>query len=339
MHATRPLTEPSAQVPYVSVVMPVRNEARYIRRAIESVLAQSYPADRMEIIVADGMSGDATREIVRSFASSGVSIRVIDNPSLFVPAGLNAAIQQSAGQVIVRIDGHCEIEPDYIRNAVRHLTEGAECVGGPLETVSETAGARAIACAMSSSFGVGGSAFRTIKGKTMLTDTVPFPAFKREVLERAGRFDEEMVRNQDDEYSFRLRKLGLRVLLAADVRSRYYSRMSLRGLMSQNFQYGYWKVRVMQKHPRQMKLRHFIPPLFVAAVLGAGIAAPWLGVVPLAIVVGAYAAANLAASIVTAARNGWEILPKLPVAYAALHLSYGTGFLVGFIKFFDRWGK
>src|SRR5438132_14210048 len=120
---------------------------------------------------------------------------------------------------------------------------------------------------MSSAFGVGGSAFRTVSDRTLLTDTVAFPAFTRAALEKAGAFDEELVRNQDDEYNYRLRKLGAKILLASDVHSRYFSRATLPGLWRQYFQYGFWKVRVMQKHPRQMRLRQFGPPLFVATML------------------------------------------------------------------------
>ena len=167
----------------------------------------------------------------------------------------------------MRVDGHCEIASDYVRRCVEHLRRGeADGVGGSIETIGATPPSRAIALAMSSRFGVGNSAFRTERAATHLVDTVPFPAYTREMMRRAGPFDEELVRNQDDEFNFRIRELGGRILMAADVRSRYESRGSLRSLARQYFQYGYWKVRVMQKHPRQMSARHFVPAAFVSAL-------------------------------------------------------------------------
>ena len=158
---------------------------------------------------------------------------------------MNAAIAAATGDVIVRVDGHCEVPPDFVRRAVLHLSRDAvDCVGGILDTIGETRTARVIAAAMSAPFGVGGSAFRSAdatsphaRAYSMLTDTVAFPAFTREAIARAGWFDEELVRNQDDEYSYRLRRLGGRILLAADMRARYYSRGTLRGLWRQCFEY------------------------------------------------------------------------------------------------------
>ncbi|HEX9004828.1 MAG TPA: glycosyltransferase family 2 protein, partial [Blastocatellia bacterium] len=252
--------------------MPVRNEADYIANSLGAVLEQDYPADLMEIIVADGMSTDATREVVRSLQARFPNVRLIDNPGKIAPTGLNRAINEARGDIIVRVDGHCEIEPDYVRRSVEHLQNDGphgrvDGVGGPIETIGETAMAEVIAAAMSSSFGVGGSAFRTVKGRTMLTDTIAFPTYTREIIERGGEYDEELVRNQDDEYNYRLRKMGANLLLASDVRSRYYSRGTLKKLFKQYFQYGFWKVRVLQKHPRQMSLRQFVPPLFVSSLL------------------------------------------------------------------------
>ena len=329
------------EYPLVSVVMPVRNEADFIESSLGCVLAQDYPADRLEVIIADGMSTDGTREIVQALQAQREGIRLVDNPGRIAPTGLNAAISEAKGEIIVRVDGHCDISPDYVRRCVEHLRhDGVDVVGGPIETVGGTALARVIAVAMGSGFGVGGSAFRTVTDRTMLTDTVAFPAYTRAALDRAGPFDEELVRNQDDEFSYRLRELGFSILLAADVTSRYYSRSSLRKLWRQYLQYGYWKVRVMQKHPRQMRLRHFVPPVFVASLLASGtlaVASP-LGRLAFLSVLGAYVAANLFASVLVAAKSSLANLPVLPIVFAILHLSYGAGFLAGLIRFCRRWG-
>lgn len=327
-------------LPFVSVVLPIRNESASIARSINSVLAQDYPADRYEIIVADGMSTDRTRNIVESFRVKASNLRLIDNPSQIVPTGLNAAIAQARGEIIARVDGHCEIAPNYLRKCALHLlNDDADVVGGPLDTIGETFTARVIAAAMSSTFGVGDSAFRTLSNSSKSTDTVAFPAFKRDIVDAAGPFDEELIRNQDDEYNYRLRKMGARILLAADIRSKYYSRGSLRSLWRQYFQYGYWKVRVMQKHPRQMRPRQFVPVFFVVSILGSLLLLPFslLGPILLSLVVGSYVVANSLAALSVASRKGWGLLALLPIAFAILHVSFGLGFLTGLIKFWNRW--
>jgi hypothetical protein len=212
-------------------------------------------------------------------------------------------------------------------------------VGGPIETIGQSPLARVIAVAMSSKFGVGGSAFRTVTGQTMLVDTIAFPAYTRRAVQKAGPYDEELVRNQDDEYNYRIRGLGGKLLLAADVRSRYYSRSSLYSLWRQYLQYGYWKVRVMQKHPLQMRPRQFAPACFVAAVLGLALASLFssAALIGLFALVGTYVAACLLAMLCSAHRVDWYLLPLLPLCFAILHISYGFGFLVGLVRFAPRW--
>ena len=325
--------------PFVSVIMPIRNEVEYVERSLSAVLRQDYPEDRFEVIVADGTSTDGTLQIIWKIQSKWPQLRLVENPGKIVATGLNAAISRARGEVIVRVDGHCEIAPHYVRRCVEHLrSENSSVVGGPIETVGETPLARVIAAAMSSPFGVGNSAFRTTRHKTLLVDTVPFPAYKRSVIEEAGFADEELVRNQDDEYNYRIRKLGGRVLLAADVTSRYYSRSTLFSLARQYYQYGYWKVRVLQKHPHQMSLRQFVPPAFVASLMISLALISWQGSpIPLLFILVPYGLANLGASLWTAHMQGWGKIFLLPVVFAILHLGYGLGFLWGLLRFSRRW--
>jgi succinoglycan biosynthesis protein ExoA len=326
----------------VSVIMPVRNEEPFIRSSLDAVLAQDYPRGRIEVIVADGMSTDRTRAIVRSLQATHRQLFLIDNPGQIVPTGLNAAIAKAKGDVIIRIDGHCKVAPDYVRRCVEHLErDRVDAVGGPIETVGETPTARVIAAATSSMFGVGGSAFRTTSDITGFSDTVPFPAYTRAIIQRAGPYDEELVRNQDDEYNYRLRKLGAKVLLASDVRSVYFSRSSLKLLWRQYFQYGYWKVRVMQKHPKQMSFRHFVPAAFVAILGAALLAAPFvmIGDYIFVAVAGSYIAATALATFLAGKGVPPGLLPLLPGAFATIHLAYGVGFIAGLVKFRNRWGK
>ncbi len=324
----------------VTVIMPVRNEAGFIRESVSAVIQQDYPLDLMEIIVVDGMSTDETRSIIQEMQTTYPNIRMIDNPGKIVPKGLNLALAQAQGEIIVRVDGHCVIRSDYVRHCVAYLSsENIDGVGGPMETIGETLTSQTIALAMSSSFGVGGSAFRTIRDRKMPVDTVAFPAYRSETIRKAGMFDEELVRNQDDEYNYRLREMGGSILMAPEIRSQYYSRGSFTSLWRQYFQYGYWKVRVMQKHPRQMSLRQFIPPVFVATLSVLALMAPFFiaARLLLAVTASAYLAANLAAALLTASRGGWRYLLSLPIAFAILHISYGAGFLYGLVKFIDCW--
>ena len=328
------------KLPFVSILIPVRNEEFYISRCIQSVLRQAYPQDQIESLIADGISDDNTLSLIQDFQTDYTHINVFENPGKIVPTGLNILIPKAKGDILIRVDGHCVVAPDYVSNCVRHLKiDDVDGVGGPMQTVGEDFISEVIALAMSSKFGVGNSSFRTETGQTKLADTVPFPAYTREIIRKVGLYDEELVRNQDDEYNYRIRDAGGKILLADDVRSTYYSRGSLAKLWKQYFQYGYWKVRVLQKHPKQMSLRQFVPLAFVLSLIISLILAllvPW-GWILLVAILGIYLLTNLAASFAIAKKRGWQFLVLLPFCFAIIHLSYGSGFISGLFKFWNRW--
>jgi glycosyltransferase involved in cell wall biosynthesis len=325
-------------VPLVSVVIPMRNEAQSIGACLEGVLAQDYPRERLEVLVADGRSDDDSAAVVQRVAASDPRVRLLDNPGRVVPTGLNLAIRAARGDIIARVDGHTRIAADYIRAGVEALRRtGADNVGGPMHAVGGGLFGDAVARAMSSRLGVGayfhyGSVEREV-------DTVYLGMWPRAVFERVGLFDEELVRNQDDEFNYRLRKAGGRAVLVPAMRSWYQNRQSPRALARQFFQYGAWKVRVLQKHPRQMSWRHFVPPTFVGGVVIAGTAAV---VVPLAallagIATAAYGLTIGAAAGVLAWRGGWRAWAATAAAFAIIHLAWGAGFLSGLVRFAHRW--
>jgi succinoglycan biosynthesis protein ExoA len=328
--------------PFVSILIPIRNEVHYIRKCLDAVLKQDYPAEQIEILIADGMSDDGTRDLLKADHINDSRVKVFDNHAKIVANGLNLLTRLAKGEILVRVDGHCMIAPDYVSRCVHHLqTKNVDGVGGPMNSIGEDDISQTIALAMSSKFGVGGSSFRTEVGQTKLVDTVPFPAYTRAIVDKVGPYDEELVRNQDDEYNYRIRKAGGKILLAADVYSTYYSRGSLKDLWRQYFQYGFYKVRVLQKHPRQMSLRQFVPPAFVMTLMATTTFAffnIW-GRVLLGVIGGAYLMVNIAVSIVTAKNQGWRSIWLLPLAFTTLHISYGSGFLLGLIKFWNRWGR
>ena len=320
------------QTPKVSVIMPIRNEAAHIERSLGAVLAQDYPY--LEVLVVDGMSDDVTRDRVLSMIDEPLhqklGMTLIDNPERTVPYGLNRGLTRAQGDIIVRVDGHCEIPKNYVSRCVRLLEEtGAECVGGVIEAIGETETARAIALAQSSPFGVGSAAFRTGRGRARFVDTVAFGAYRKEVFERVGHFDVELVRNQDDEFNFRLIQSDGRIWIDPSLVSRYFTRATIRSLWSQYFQYGTYKVRVMQKRNGLPSFRQLAPGLLVVGLVStitvgsirrhAGVASS---------VALPYAVANLAWSVI-ASRRDRGALGALPAAFATLHTSYGLGFLDG----------
>lgn len=332
----------TAGLPTVSILLPVRNEQSFIAACLQAVFNQDYPHELMEILIADGASTDETISKIQSLVSeTEMPVFVLNNPARIVPTGLNLLIPRAKGEIIIRVDGHCVIAPDYVSRCVSHIQEaGVDGVGGPMHTVGDDLISEVTALAMSSKFGVGNSSFRTETGQTKLADTVPFPAYTREVIQKAGLYDEELVRNQDDEYNNRIRELGGKILLAEDVRSTYYSRGSLGKLWKQYFQYGYWKVRVLQKHPRQMSMRQFVPPVFVLSIILSLILTvvfTW-GWIPLTVILGLYLLLNISVSLALAAKNSWRKLSLLPPAFAIIHVGYGMGFLIGLVKFWKRWG-
>ncbi len=324
----------TASSPLVTIILPIRNEARHIARCLEAVMSQDYPSDKIEILVMDGMSDDGTREIVARFAAQDPRVRLIDNPSRIVPTALNRGIAKARGGVIIRVDGHAVIATDYVRRCIDNLAKvDADCVGGPIRTIGGTWVARSIAIAQSSPFGVGNAAFR-YASRAQYVDTLAFGAYRREVFDRIGLFDEELVRNQDDEFNFRLTRSGGKIWLDPEIRSDYFSRATLRALWKQYFEYGFWKVRVIQKHARPASWRHLVPAVFVLALLASAALSIVSGSPILFLaVVASYAAASLTASLWLAARQGWRYLPILPLAFAAMHVAYGLGFVAGLTRF------
>ena len=346
----------SAPAPLVSILLICRCEALHIREALTSILAQEPPEGGFEIVVADGMSEDGTREVLMAIARSDPRVQVIDNPARITSTGLNAAIRAATGQILVRMDAHTRYAPDYLRQCVSVLrSTGADNVGGPwIARASSYVGA-AIAAAFQSRFAVGGARSHVpdYEGEV---DTVYLGCWRKDVFQRFGGFDEALVRNQDDEHNLRIIRGGGRIWQSSRIRSWYHSRTSLKGLFRQYLQYGYWKVQVIRKHGKPASLRHLAPGVFVLTLLllaltcglGAVASALWPapmvpGVVFSALqspalmvlltLVSLYALALLLASLQTAGRTKWKLLPVLPLVFCCYHLGYGFGFLKGVLDF------
>ena len=326
----------ASETPLVSIVLPVRNEADFLERCLQSVLQNDYPADRMEVLVVDGMSDDGTREIVQSLAAEDNRVRLLDNPQGIVPYAMNKGIREASGDIIIRVDGHATISLDYIATAVATLQAHPEawCVGGPTETISTTLVGQAIAGAMTSPVGAGDAAYR-LSTTEEYVDTLLYGAYRRWVFDKIGLFDEELVRNQDDELNLRLHLAGGKILLTPRLSSRYYSRSSLRKLAKQYYQYGFWRIRTIQKHRRPAVLRQMAPLVFVLAwiILIAG-SLLWH---PLLWCLAAFAAVYLLGVLIgtldVARRCGIAKAMLAPAIFPILHFAYGFGSLKGVIWF------
>ena len=311
--------------PSLSVVMPVRDEARHLADAVTAVLAQEYPGP-FEVVLALAPSADGTEEVARRLAVNDPRIVLVDNPSGTTPSGLNRAIDAATGAVIARVDAHAELSPGYLRTAVEILEEtGAANVGGLQRAIGSEPMQRAIAAAMSSRFGGGTARFRD-GGSAGPSDTVYLGVFQGEVLRQLGAFDERLIRNQDYELNVRIRQSGHTVWFDPRLEVVYRPRATLGALASQYWQYGRWKRMTVRQHPRSLRWRQLVPPATVVAngagLLGA-LATPWMLVVP-----GVYLCGVLGASVLTG-RTEPALLWRLPLAFVTMHHAWGVGFLLG----------
>jgi len=332
--------------PSVSIVVPCRNEVTAIDAFLNSLLNQELENINWEVIIADGMSDDGTRDVLQQFSKKHRQIRVIDNPSHIASTGLNACIRAATGNIVIRMDVHTEYKADYVRRCVEVLERtNAANVGGACIAIQTGYVGRAIAGAFHSPFAVGGARWHrpTYEGPV---DTVHLGCWRREVLEQIGFFDETLVRNQDDELNLRLSRAGGAIWQSPEIVSWYHPRSSLGALFRQYFQYGFWKVAVIKKHRLPASWRHLVPGAFVLVnfvVLAAALLGIIFGRGPsfwfTAAAIGtdvAYAAAVLIAGYFVAKKDSWVLFPMLPLVFSTYHVAYGLGFLFGIFHFSIR---
>jgi len=325
-----------AELPLISVVIPMRNESEWAERCLASVFAQDYPQDRMEVIVVDGMSDDGSYETLCDMARAEPRLTVLRNPARIVPSSLNLAIAAAKGEIIVRVDSHTTLDRDYVRRGVEILTRtGADNVGGPMRSLGGGAVGDAIAAAMASRFGIG--AYFHFATEERESDTVYMGMWPRRVFENVGLFDEELVRNQDDEFNYRIRKSGGRIIVSPAMVSAYQNRQSWRKLCRQFYEYGVWKVRVLQKHPGQMSLRHFVPPLFDLGLLMGLLAGLVWAPALLAVSAATVLYLGVMACVALAAERSVVRGLRMFVALTIINHAWALGFLVGSFKFARRW--
>lgn len=321
-------------MPRVSVIVPCLNEETTISALLDAIHAQSFPREDMEVIIADGLSEDATRQRIADFqvAHPDLALQVINNPSRRIPTGLNLAIRAANGEIILRLDAHSVPDPDYVRNSVAALDASRGWnVGGVWHIRAQQRDwvAESIATAAAHPFGVG-DAFYRFTTRAQAVDTVPFGAFRKTLIDEIGPFDETLLANEDYEFNARIRQAGGVVWLDPAIRSVYFARSSLYELARQYARYGYWKWRMLRRYPETLRWRQALPPLFVLSFLLLPLLHllwPPLIWLWLAQVV-SYALLLLAAGLVEAVRARKPLLViGLPLAIITMHFSWGSAFL------------
>jgi glycosyltransferase involved in cell wall biosynthesis len=328
-------------LPQVTVILPVLNEAGFIRQSLGAVLNQDYPAERLEILVVDGGSTDGTQAVVQEMLQNRPAARLLDNPQRIQAAALNVGILAASGEIIVRVDGHTMIAPNYVTQCVSCLVQGrADGVGGPMRPRGTTYTGQGIALAASFPFAAGDAKFHYSKHEQFV-DTVYLGAYWRRTFDEIGLYDPAVHINEDYELNYRLRQAGGKILLSPTIESSYTPRSSLIALWRQYFLYGRQKIRTLKKHPESLRWRQAVPPFFVIVFLGSGLLgflwapARWL----FGFIAGCYLLANLVASTMVAVRSGWRYLPILPLIFATIHFAWGLGFWVGLFTLMRSKGR
>lgn len=320
----------------LSVIMPIYNEEKYIAKCLDSILEQDYPKEDMELLLCDGMSKDRTREIIAEYQEKYPWIQLLDNPKKIAPCAMNVGIKASKGDVIIRLDAHVTYPNNYFSLLVKKLNElpGAENVGAICNTlpVNETIEAQSIAAVLSSSFGMGNSHFRVGADKEMEVDTVPFGCFHRYIFDKVGMYDEELVRNQDDELNARIIKSGGKIYLIPELQCEYFARDTAKKVYKMFYQYGVFKPLVNKKLGSPATVRQFFPLFFVLGLLIGPVVcafAPvlwydYFAVIFLWLLLATYFSVRESKNIKRILVQDW--------IYFVVHFGYGWGYIVGIYK-------
>ena len=326
-------------LPFVSIIIPCRNEEKFIAKCLDSVIANDYPKDRLEVMVIEGMSEDGTRRIIGGYIQHHPFIRLLDNPKKITPVAVNIGIKHAKGEIIMIMGAHAIYEKDYISNCVKYLQEyNADNVGGiiVLEPRINNLIGKAVAVSLSHPFGVGNSVFRIGSKEPRWVDTVFGGCYKKEVFEKFGLFNEELVYSQDIEFNLRLKKSGGKILLVPDVVSHYYPLSNFKGFCKHNFRNGVWAIYPFKFTTlTPVSRRHLVPLAFVSSLIGSAVLSVvsqiflWLFL----FIFGSYALANAYFSVkITTKEKDFRYLFVMPLIFATLHIGYGFGSLWGLLK-------
>ena len=326
------------EFPSISIIIPCRNEERHIAKCLDSMIENTYPKDRIEILVADGMSDDSTPRILNDYSKKYPFIKILENKRRVTPAAMNLGILNSKGDLVTMINAHSILDENFFSRSASVLNETkSDAVGGRLNTINDGKKlfTKSIPIAADSFFGAGGKRYRSMNKPGLVSDTLPYCMYRRDVFKRIGLIDEELIRDQDEEFNYRLLKAGGKIFFSPDIKSHLHLRPSLKKLWKQHFQYGYFKVKVAQKIGTILTWRQLIPALFVGNLLLWGL----LGLVvpksiyPALFIFAAYEASCAFFSLMLSTSHGIKYFIPLFIVFNTLHFSYGIGYLKGGIDF------
>ena len=321
--------KPQAFQPLVSIVIPMRNEKDYINKCLQSFFDQSYPLDRMEIMVADGNSTDGSREIVEELGKT-YPVRIIPNPTGFTPAGMNLGLQQAKGEIGIIFSAHATAHPDFVKHSVVALDQTeAAVVGGRLINRSEGSFAQLAGKVLGHPFGVGNAKFR-YSDKPGYVDTVAYGAYRMDVLRQTGLFDERLIRNQDIELNYRIRRFGYKLYFDPQIQSYYAPRESYGRFVQQAYANGFWNIITAKLCAQSLSWRHFVPLAFVMAIIVSAVLSVLVHPIFLALVLTPYLLLDIAVSGRLTVKPGE--FGKLAILFPSLHIAYGTGSLMALLQ-------
>ena len=326
------------ELPKVSIIIPCRNERKFISVCLDSIIASDYPKENLEILVIDGESKDKTQDIVREYISKHSFIKLLENPKHIASSALNIGIKKSKGDIVIRMDAHATYSKDYISKCVNYLLKyNADNVGGVISVIPRENNliGRGIARSLSSSFGTGGAKYKTGLKDFEEVDTVPFGCFKREAFEKVGLFNENLARSQDMDFNIRLKKAGGKIYLFSDIISYYYVRSNLKDFFVHNFKDGIWATYPLKFIKTPFKLRHYIPLALVSGLVGSLLLGifikPFFYIFFITTIIYLFAMIYSSAKISFREKNVGFLI-SLPIAFITRHFSYGFGSIVGIIK-------
>lgn len=327
----------------VSIIVPCRNEEGYIKKFIESIINIDYPKESLEVLIVDGDSDDGSKEIILEYANKYPYIKLLNNPQKTVPCGMNLGIQNAKGDIIIRMDVHAIYPKDYIKKLIYYIEKlKADNVGGAWETIpsGDTLVARSIALSMSSLFGVGNAKYRTLKDDKAKewyeVDTVPFGCYRKEIFDKVGYYDEDLIRNQDNELNERIIKYGGKIYLIPSIKIKYFARKNYSQLFKMFYQYGYFGPLVDKKLKKFTRIRRYIPAIFLLSmflpIIMSLINLKFAYITVLIFLF--YTMVNLSFSTwIAIKQKDITLVPFLFIAFLTSHFSYGLGYIIGFFDF------
>ena len=310
--------------------MPIRNEEDFIGKTLISIIEQDYPREKLELVIADGGSSDGTISEINKFKNFFFKLNIINNEHETMPKGFNLALNSSKSDIVLMLGGHSVLPKNYISKSVENLKNyNASCAGGVIQAIGDGFWGDVIAKSISSIFGVGNVSFRVKNSKSGYVDSLPFGCYKRSIFDTIGGLDEELVRNQDDEFNFRMKQSGYKIWQDSSLVTKYFCRLSLKKLFNQYLHYGLYKVRVIQKRRALISFRHIIPSLFLISLFIPSISV---------YIFLTYFFSGLFFSIKI---NKFNIIKLIAcqITFFIIHLSYGLGFIIGQFKFINKWKK